>query len=411
MNPDLAVYLVSLAVFLGVVLFLVGVLLLVENRLTVKGDCRILINDDEAQGVKVAGGTTLLGALVENGIYLPSACGGKGTCGTCKCRVVEGGGDILPTELSLVNRRERGQQVRLACQVKVKQDLKIQIPDEIFHIRKYETTVVSNDNVATFIKELVLRLDPGERIDFRAGAYIQIDIPEYDAEFKDFSISEQYKAAWKQYSLLTLESHSGEPVNRAYSLANPPAESDLLRFTIRIATPPPDKADAPPGIGSSYVFHLKPGDRVTISGPYGEFFARPTEREMCFLGGGAGMAPLRSHVRHQLLTEKTHRPITFWYGARSRNELFYVEEFRALEERHSNFRFHVALSDPQPGDDWDGPMGFIHQVAHDIYLSGHEDPTEIEYYLCGPPPMVAAVERMLYDLGVEPEMIQYDKFG
>ncbi len=406
-----SIYLISLAVFGGVVLCLVGILLLVESRLTVKGDRRILINDNEEKSITTSGGKTLLSALVENRVYLPSACGGKGTCGTCKCRVMAGGGDILPTELSLVNRRERKEKIRLACQVKVKQDMEIQVPDEIFNIRKYETTVVSNENVATFIKELVLKLDDGDRLDFKAGAFIQIDIPEYEAEFKNFSVAEKYKAAWKQYSLLTLKSHSEERVNRAYSLANPPEESDLLKFTIRIATPPPGTTEVPPGIGSSYVFNLKPGDRVTISGPYGDFFAKPTQREMCFIGGGAGMAPLRSHVRHQLLGLNTERPISFWYGARSKNEMFYHEEFLALASKFSNFKYCVALSDPQPEDNWDGPVGFIHQAVRDTYLATHEDPTEIEYYLCGPPPMVAAVEKMLYDLGVEPEMIAYDNFG
>jgi Na+-transporting NADH:ubiquinone oxidoreductase subunit F len=409
MNPT--IYITSLAVFLGVILFLVGVLLLVENQLTVKGDRSILINDNEEKRIKTRGGTTLLGALVENKIYIPSACGGKGTCGTCKCKVTEGGGDILPTELSLVNRKERKQDIRLACQVKVKQDMQIQIPDEIFNIRKYQTTVVSNENVATFIKELILKFDPGDEMDFKPGAYIQIDIPEYSAAFKNFSVSEKFKAAWKQYNLLTLKAQTDEPVNRAYSLANAPAEKDILRFTIRIATPPPGKADAPPGVGSSYVFNLKPGDRVTISGPYGEFFAKPTQREMCFIGGGAGMAPLRSHIRHQVLTEKTNRRITFWYGARSRSEMFYHEEFTRLDEENDNFSYYVALSDPQPEDQWTGLTGFVHQVAYDLYLSRHEDPTEIEYYLCGPPPMVAAVEKMLYDIGVENEMIAYDKFG
>lgn len=406
-----AIYFVSLIVFLGVVLLLVGILLLVESRLTVKGDCHILINENEERSVHTRGGTTLLGALVENHIYLPSACGGKGTCGTCKCKVIHGGGDILPTELSLVNRKERKQQIRLACQVKVKQDLQIRIPDEIFSIKKYQATVVSNDNVATFIKELVLKLDAGQSLEFKAGAYIQIDIPEYEAEFKNFSVAEKYKAAWKRYNLLTLKARSDEPVNRAYSLANPPAESSLLKFTIRIATPPPDMEDVPPGVGSSYVFNLKPGDRVTLSGPYGDFFAKPTEREMCFLGGGAGMAPLRSHIRHQLLELNTSRRITFWYGARSRNEMFYDDEFKALEAQYPNFTYVVSLSDPQPEDHWQGPTGFVHQIARDTYLSEHEDPTEIEYYLCGPPPMIAAVEKMLYDLGVEPEMIAFDKFG
>jgi len=407
----LTIYLISIAVFSGVVLLLVGVLLLVESRLTVKGECRVLINENEDQSIQTAGGKTLLSALVENRIYLPSACGGKGTCGTCKCKVLVGGGDILPTELSLVSRKERKAQVRLACQVKVKQDMQIQISDEIFNIQKYETTVVSNDNVATFIKELVLKLDPGEHLDFEAGAYIQIDIPEYEADFKNFSVAEKYKAAWKHYSLLTLKASSHEKVNRAYSLANSPEEPDMLKFTVRIATPPPYIKDAPPGVGSSYVFNLKPGDRVTVSGPYGDFFAKPTQREMCFIGGGAGMAPLRSHIRHQLLGLNTRRRITFWYSARSRSEMFYHEEFEALARQFSNFSYFVSLSDPQPEDHWDGHTGFIHQRARDIYLSDHEDPTEIEYYLCGPPPMVAAVEKMLYDLGVESEMIAYDKFG
>jgi Na+-transporting NADH:ubiquinone oxidoreductase subunit F len=406
-----SIYFISLAVFSGVILLLVLILLLVESRLTVKGDCAVLINENEDKSIQTAGGKTLLSALVENQIYLPSACGGKGTCGTCKCRVPAGGGDILPTELSLVSRKERKAQVRLACQVKVKQDMQIQIPDEIFNIRKYETTVVSNDNVATFIKELVLKLEPGDHLDFKAGAYIQIDIPEYEAEFKDFSVGEKYKAAWKQFSLLTLKSRSGEKINRAYSLANPPEEPGLLKFTIRIATPPPGVKGAPPGVGSSFVFNLKPGERVTVSGPYGDFFTKPTRREMCFIGGGAGMAPLRSHVRHQLLGLNTSRRITFWYGARSRSEMFYHEEFQSLGKTFDNFSYYVSLSDPQPEDHWDGHTGYIHQVAHDIYLSSHEDPTEIEYYLCGPPPMVAAVEKMLYDLGVEPEMIAYDKFG
>ncbi len=406
-----SIYLVSLAVFTGVVLSLVGILLLVESRLVVKGSRRIDINDDADKGVLAEAGGTLLGALVANKIFLPSACGGKGTCGTCKCRVLAGGGDILPTELALVSRKERKQDIRLACQVKVKDDMQIRIPDEVFNIQKFEGTVVSNDNVATFIKELVIKLDNDQRLDFKAGAYIQFDIPEYEAQFKDFSIAERYKAAWKQYSLLTLTSRSDEPVNRAYSLASPPLEPELLKFTIRIATPPPGRKDAPPGIGSSYAFNLKPGDRVVLSGPYGDFFAKPTRREMCFIGGGAGMAPLRSHIRQQLLAEQTRRRITFWYGARSRNEMFYDEEFQELAQRFDNFSYWVALSDPQPEDNWTGEIGFIHQVAYERYLSDHEDPTEIEYYLCGPPPMVAAVEKMLYDLGVEPEMIAYDKFG
>ena len=405
------IYLISLAVFSGVVLFLVAILLLVEHKLTVKGEMTITINDDQDKSIAVSGGGTLLGSLIDHKIYLPSACGGKGTCGTCKCKVVRGGGDILPTELSLVSRKEQLAHIRLACQVKVKQDMAIRIPEEIFSIKTYQGTVVSNDNVATFIKELVLRLDDGQRLVFEAGAYIQIDIPEYTAEFKDFSIAERYKAAWKQYSLLTLKAHSDEQVNRAYSLANPPTEGEVLKFTIRIATPPPGHYDLPPGVGSSYIFNLKPGDRVTLSGPYGEFLAKPTQREMCFIGGGAGMAPLRSHIRHQLLTLHTARRITFWYGARSRQEMFYDDEFSALDRQFANFSYYVALSDPQPGDHWQGLTGFIHEAARDVYLAGHDDPTQIEFYLCGPPPMIAAVEEMLDDLGVEPEMVAYDKFG
>ncbi len=406
-----SIYLLSLAVFSGVVLFLVVILLFVEHKLTVKGEMTITINDDQDRSITVKGGGTLLGSLIEKKIYLPSACGGKGTCGTCKCKVTRGGGDILPTELSLVSRREQLARIRLACQVKVKQDMAIRIPDEIFNIKKYQATVVSNENVATFIKELVLQLDHGQRLDFEAGAYIQIDIPEYTAEFKDFSIAERYKAAWKQYSLLTLKSHSDEQVNRAYSLANPPAEGEVLKFTIRIATPPPGHNELPPGVGSSYIFNLKPGDRVTLSGPYGEFLAKPTQREMCFIGGGAGMAPLRSHIRHQLLTLNTTRRITFWYGARSRQEMFYHEEFTELADKFDNFSYYISLSDPQPEDHWQGLTGYIHEAARDEYLANHEDPTEIEYYLCGPPPMIAAVEEMLNDLGVEPEMVAYDKFG
>jgi len=406
------IYLLSLAVFTGVVLFLVVILLFIESRLTVKGDRRIVINQDDDKSITTPGGKTLLSALVENQVYLPSACGGKGTCGTCKCKVEEGGGDILPTELSLVNRVERANQIRLACQVKVKQDMAIRIPDEIFNIQKYTATVVSNDNVATFIKELAIKLDEGQTIDFKAGAYLQIDVPEFEADFRNFSVAEKYKAAWKQFNLLTLKARSDEPVNRAYSLANPPIETDQLKFTIRIATPPPGKEDSlPPGVGSSYVFNLKPGDRITVSGPYGDFFAKETKREMCFIGGGAGMAPLRSHIRQQLLGDNTSRRVTFWYGARSRQEMFYDEEFKTLAEQFPNFTYHVALSDPQPEDNWKGPVGFIHQVARDDYLEKHEDPTEIEYYLCGPPPMVAAVEQMLDDLGVEQEMVAYDKFG
>ncbi len=405
------IYLVSTVVFFGVIFLLVGVLLLVEAKVAVKGSRRILVNEDEEKSIVTSAGKTLLASLLDNDILIPCACGGKGTCGTCKVKVVEGGGDILPTELSLVGRRERLDGVRLSCQLKVKQELKIRIPDEIFNIRKYNATVVSNRNVATFIKELVVALDEGEAVDFEAGAYMQIDVPEYEAPFEDFDVAPRYRSTWQQFNLLQLVARSDEPINRAYSLANPPSEKGVLKFTIRIATPPPGVPDAPPGIGSSYAFHLKAGDRVTLSGPYGDFFVKQTRREMCFIGGGAGMAPMRSHIRNQLLDLGTDRAITFWYGARSRQEMFYDEEFHELAERFDNFTYTVALSDPQPGDRWDGPVGFIHQVAYDRYLKDHPEPDEIEYYLCGPPMMIDAVMKMLDSLGVEEEMIAFDDFG
>jgi len=405
------IYLVSLVVFAGVMFVLVGLLLLVEAKVVQKGDCRIDINEDPDKGLTVSAGATLLGALSANKIFLPSACGGGGSCGTCKCRVTEGGQDILPTELPHLSRPERRKNVRLACQLKVKQDMKIRIPDEIFNIQKYTAVVVSNRNVATFIKELVLRLEEGQRLEFKAGAYVQIDIPPYQASFKDFDIEERFRPTWDRFDMWKFRAGADEPDSRAYSLANPPAEGEVLKFTIRIATPPPGRPDAPPGIGSSYAFNLKPEDRVTVSGPYGDFFVKETEREMCFIGGGAGMAPMRCHILHQLLEVDTPRKITFWYGARSRSEMFYDEEFSNLDRRFDNFTYHTALSEPQPEDDWNGLTGFIHQCAHDDYLVRHPDPREIEYYLCGPPVMIDAVGRMLDSLGVEEEMIAYDKFG
>lgn len=405
------IYFVSTTVFSSIILLLVSLLLLVESKVVKKGDNRIVINEDDDKSITTQGGITLLSALSNNDILIPSACGGKGTCGTCKCVVDNGGGDILPTELTHINRKEAAQNVRLACQLKVKQDLEIRIPEEIFNIRKYHATVVSNDNVATFIKELVLQLDPEEHLEFKAGAYIQIDIPEYEADYTQFQVADMYRAAWDHFNLWQYKAKAEEAVFRAYSLANPPAEKDVLKFTIRIASPPPGASDIPPGIGSSYVFSLKSGDKVTLSGPYGDFFVKETEREMCFIGGGAGMAPMRSHILNQLQTVRTGRRVTFWYGARSRQEMFYDEEFQALEAEFENFSYNVALSEPQPEDNWEGMTGFIHQCLHDHYLADHDDPTEIEYYLCGPPPMIDAVNRMLDDLGVEPEMIAYDKFG
>lgn len=406
------IYIISIAVFSAIIFTLVALLLLVEAKVVKKDDCRIVINDDEEKSLKVPGGQTLLTALAGNQIFLASACGGGGSCGTCKCVVDEGGRGLLPTELAHLTRREKNENVRLACQMKVKEDLKIRLPEEIFNVKKYNATVVSNENVATFIKELVLKLDPGEKLEFKAGAFIQIDIPEYELSFAEFRVRvpERYRPDWDAFNLWGLQAFADEPIFRAYSLANPPAEKDILRFTVRIATPPPGDTEAPPGVGSSYIFNLKPDDRVVLSGPYGDFFVKESDREMCFVGGGAGMAPLRCHILHQLNTLQTRRKMTFWYGARSVKELFFAEEFRELEKKFDNFTFHVALSQPQPEDSWDGMTGYIHQCLLDNYLDKHEDPTEVEYYLCGPPMMIDAIEDMLDSLGVEPEMIAYDKF-
>jgi Na+-transporting NADH:ubiquinone oxidoreductase subunit F len=403
-------YFIATAVFFGVVIFLVGALLLVESKVVLKGDRNIVINDDPDKSIQTPTGTTLLASLSQNDILLPSACGGKGSCGVCKCKVTEGGRDILPTELAHLSRNEKLDHIRLSCQLKVKEDMKIRIPSEIFNIKKYNATVVSNENVASFIKELRLKLDPGQEMDFETGSYVQIDIPEYERSYREIHVGETYKKVWDRFDFWGLKARGEEPVYRAYSMANTPAE-DELRFTIRVATPPPGAADIPPGVASSYLFTLKPGDRVSLSGPYGDFFVKDTQREMCFIGGGAGMAPLRAHIFHNLLTERTDRKITFWYGARSKSEMFYDEEFKELEKNFENFSYYVALSDPQPEDDWQGLVGFIHQVAYDEYLNDHPDPAEIEYYLCGPPLMLTAVETMLDSLGVEPEMIAFDDFG
>ncbi|MBW2176101.1 MAG: NADH:ubiquinone reductase (Na(+)-transporting) subunit F [Deltaproteobacteria bacterium] len=407
------IYIAAIIVFSGVIMLLVGMLLLVEARVVRKGNSQIIINQDAEQPLQTAVGTTLLKALSANNIFIPSACGGGGSCGMCKCRVEEGVNTYLPTELVHVNRKEKQENVHLACQLKVRDDLKIRIPEEILDVKKYNATVISNANVATFIKELAMELDPGESLDFNAGAYIQIDIPEYTLSFSEFRkrIGAKFRPAWDRFNLWGLKSKSREPIFRAYSLANPPSEKTVLRFTIRIATPPPGVKAAPPGAGSSYIFNLQEGDRVTLSGPYGDFFVKESEREMCFIGGGAGMAPLRSQIFHQLRTAGTKRTLSFWYGARSLQELFFDREFKDLQQKFDNFSYYVALSDPQPEDGWQGMIGYIHQNLHDHYLAGHEDPTEIEYYLCGPPMMVQAIEDMLDSLGVEPEMIEFDKFS
>ncbi|EIM62351.1 NADH:ubiquinone reductase (Na(+)-transporting) subunit F [Desulfobacter postgatei] len=402
------IYLISIVVFTFVIGILVVVLLFVEAKVTTRGDHWVTINGKSDAALKISGNPTLLSALAGKEIFLPSACGGSGSCGMCRCKVLEGGGSVLPTEMSHLSRKEKAAGVRLSCQLKVKEDLSIEVPESIFGIKKVEAEVISNKNVATFIKELVLR--PAEPFDFKAGAYIQIDVPEYEVNFKDFHIASKYVSEWKKYNLLALTSKGIKPGFRAYSLANPPHDKETLMLNVRIATPPPGTEGIPPGFGSSYVFGLKPGDRVLVSGPYGEFMARETNREMCFVGGGAGMAPLRSHILHQLDGIHSGRRISFWYGARSIKEMFYDEDFKELVEKYPNFSYHVALSDPDAEDNWTGQTGFINTYLVDAYLSTHEDPAEIEYYLCGPPPMINSVIHSLHEMGVEDDMIFYDKF-
>ena len=402
----------SIVVFSLIILTLVIVLGIAEKKLLPQGDARILINGDEEKSPKVRPGGSLLSTLSSENIFIPSACGGGGTCSQCKCQVLSGGGDILPTEVSHFSRSEIKNKYRLACQVKVKGDMEVKIPDEIFSIRKWECAVKSNDNVATFIKELVLELPKGEILDFQSGGYIQIDIPEYELKYSEFDVENEYREDWDKFKMWDLVAKNDNPSEfRAYSMANHPAEGNIVMLNVRIAHPPPQKWDAPPGIASSYIFNLKPGDKVTISGPYGEFFIKDTDREMVYVGGGAGMAPLRSHLFHLFHTLKTGRKVSYWYGARSKREMFYDDHFKAIEDKFPNFKYHVALSDPMESDNWDGYTGFIHQVVLDNYLSKHEDPTEIEYYMCGPPMMNKAVSGMLYDLGVDEEMIDFDDFG
>ena len=403
----------SVAIFTGVILILVLMLNLAESKLLPQGDITLNINGDDDKSIKVRPGSTLLSALATESIFLPSACGGGGTCAMCKCQISEGGGEILPTEKGHINRSEAKDNWRLACQVKIKEDMKVQVPDEIFNIQKWECTVRSNKNVATFIKELVLELPKGENLDFTAGGYIQIDIPEYhNLKFKDFNVEKEYHEDWDKFKIWDVIANNDEDCFRAYSMANHPAEGNIIMLNVRIATPPPALWDqVPPGIASSYIFNLKEGDKVTISGPFGEFFAKETEREMIYLGGGAGMAPMRSHLFDLLDTQKTKRKITFFYGARSAREMFYHDDFLRLEQEYPNFKYIVGLSEPMPEDNWEGPTGFIHNVAHDEYLKDHEDPSEIEYYMCGPPMMIDACDKMLYDLGVERDMIAYDSLG
>ncbi|PLW95116.1 MAG: NADH:ubiquinone reductase (Na(+)-transporting) subunit F [Marinilabiliales bacterium] len=406
----------SIAVFLLVLILLVGLLLFVRKKLMPSGEVTITINEEKE--LKTNPGSTLLSTLSAADIFLPSACGGGGTCAMCKCQVHEGGGSILPTEVGYFTRKEAQNDWRLGCQVKVRNDMQISIPPEIFGIKKWECEVISNKNVATFIKEFVVKLPEGEKLDFQSGGYIQIDVPGgIVVDFaKDIEVEDEYKDEWDQYKMWDLKMKNPEPIYRAYSMANHPAESNIIILNIRIATPPWDRKknafmNVNPGICSSYIFSLKPGDKIDISGPYGEFHIKDTKKEMMFIGGGAGMAPMRSHIFDQFKTLKTDRKATFWYGGRSLRELFYIDDFKEIEKENPNFSFHIALSEPKEEDKWTGSTGFIHQVILDEYLSKHDEPEEIEYYLCGPPQMNDAVQHMLDEMGVPPENIAFDDFG
>ncbi len=413
MNIDTAVVqqvLLGVGLFSAVVLILVFVILAARSKLVSVGNVDVVVNDEMRLAIPV--GSKLMQGLANADLFVPSACGGGGTCGQCRVQVLSGGGAILPTEKSAINKRDAANHYRLSCQVTVKQDMAVQVPDEVFGVKRYECTVVSNHNVASFIKELVVALPEGEELDFRAGGYIQIECPAYDLKFTDFDIEEKFRDEWDRYNLWRYESHVRNPDMRAYSMASYPEERTVIKLNVRIATPPPGADDSvPPGIMSSYIFNLKPGDKVTISGPYGEFFARDTNNEMVFIGGGAGMAPMRSHIFDQLKRKHSKRKMSFWYGARSLKEVFYQDEFDELAEKNDNFRWHLALSEPQPEDNWSGLTGFIHQVLYDEYLSKHEAPEDCEYYLCGPPMMNSAVIKMLDSLGVPPENILLDDFG
>ena len=407
---------VAIIAFLAVTLLLVGLLLFAKAKLTSSGEVTIDINDGE-KVITAESGSTLLSTLANNKVFLPSACGGGGSCGMCKCQVLEGGGDILPTEVNFFTRKQQAEKWRLGCQVKVKENLKIKVPEAVLGVKKWECEVVSNHNVATFIKEFVVKLPEGEHLKFRSGGYIQIDIPKYDEiKFSDFDIEQEYHEDWDHMKMWGLVTKNPEPTFRAYSMANHPAEGNIIMLNIRIATPPWDRAAGAfmkvnPGICSSYIFSRKPGDKVTISGPYGEFFVKDTPNEKMFIGGGAGMAPMRSHIFHLFKTEKIDTPVTFWYGARSKREIFYEEQFEEIEKEFPNFKFHIALSEPKEEDNWKGYTGFIHQVIFENYLKNHDAPEDIEYYLCGPPMMTAAMTKMLDGLGVPEENIMYDNFG
>lgn len=402
----------GVAMFTIIIMSLVIIILIARSRLVSSGNVTININDDPDNSVSTAAGGKLLQTLASEGIFLSSACGGGGTCGQCRCKVLDGGGSILPTEEGHFTQGEIRDGMRLACQVAVKQDMKIEIDPEFFGVKKWECEVISNDNVATFIKELTLKIPEGEVVPFRAGGYVQLEAPPHEVHYKDFDIAKEYHEDWDNFNLWRYTSKVDEPVIRAYSMANYPEEKGIIKFNIRIASPPPRGPDnIPPGKMSSYVFSLKPGDKITVSGPYGEFFAKDTKAEMVFIGGGAGMAPMRSHIFDQLKRLRSDRKISFWYGARSKREMFYVEDYYGLAEEFDNFEWHVALSDPQPEDNWEGYTGFIHNVLYENYLKDHPAPEDCEFYMCGPPVMNAAVIKMLKDLGVEDENILLDDFG
>ena len=400
---------VGVSVFTGIILFLVFIILAAKKQLVPEGTVNITVNGEKTFTVEPGG--KLLSTLADQGLFVPSACGGGGTCAQCKVKVKSGGGTILPTEESHITKREAACGDRLSCQVGVKQDMEVEVEEEIFGVKKWECTVRSNNNAATFIKELVLELPAGEDVGFRAGGYIQIECPAHELKYSEFDIGEEYKGDWDHFNLWKFESKVEEPVMRAYSMANYPEEEGIIMLNVRIASPPPGSEGIPSGKMSPYIFNLKEGDKVTISGPFGEFFAKETKNEMVFIGGGAGMAPMRSHIFDQMRRIKTDRKVTFWYGARSKKEIFYQEDFDMLAAENENFNWHIALSDPQPEDNWDGLTGFIHNVLHEQALKDHPAPEDCEYYMCGPPMMNAAVIKTLEDLGVERENIMLDDFG
>jgi len=408
------IILVSVGVFLLLTLLLVVILLVAKSKLVPSGNVKLTVNGEKELEVPIGG--TLLNTLQGQNIYLSSACGGSGSCGQCRCRVVEGGGEILPTETGFFSRKEQKEHWRLSCQTKVKEDMQVIVPESVFGVKEWECEVISNHNVSTFIKEFVVKLPEGEVMNFKSGSYAQITIPPYDIKYADYDIDEKFRGDWDHFDMWSLTCHNDTETIRAYSMANYPAEGNIITLNVRIATPPMDRAThkwlpVSPGISSSYIFSLRPGDKVRMSGPYGDFHIQDTDAEMLYIGGGAGMAPLRAQILHLFRTLHTDRKVSYWYGARSKKEIFYEEDFREIERQFPNFTFHIALSDPQPEDNWTGYTGFIHQVIYDNYLKDHDAPEDIEYYMCGPGPMANAVKVMLENLGVERSQLFFDDFG